>query len=171
MSRRELTKAELKTAANLKAIIKDKGYTQKQIATVMGFTSQGIVSQYCNGTIPLSDAVAIKFAKALNVPLDAIKADLSKKLEKIDIKTVSHLKAATDNHEVGVLKGDYLYIEPDLHKAIQTGFYALDMGQGISAYQVIVEKGLVKIMDVQMPVERANILNIKGRIVKVVREW
>ena len=35
MSRRELTKAELKTAANLKNIIKEKGYTQKQIASVM----------------------------------------------------------------------------------------------------------------------------------------
>lgn len=51
---------------------KELGLTQEVAADLLGFSSQGTVSDYLNGRIPLNMATAFKFAKLLKVPVTEI---------------------------------------------------------------------------------------------------
>lgn len=75
-----LSPEQLKDAARLKAIYTSKkrelGITQESLASSCGWESQGTVSQYLNGKIPLNIEAAVKFARALRVSV----ADFSPRL-------------------------------------------------------------------------------------------
>lgn len=64
-----LSPEQLADAARLKAIYTAKkrelGLTQESLASACGWESQGTVSQYFNGKIPLNVEAAVKFAKEL----------------------------------------------------------------------------------------------------------
>ena len=70
MERRKLTKYEAETAERLKSIWlkvkKRRGLTQEDVRLAMGFATQGAVSKYLNGVIPLNTDAKIKFARFLN---------------------------------------------------------------------------------------------------------
>lgn len=75
--RRELTPEEKARAARLRAIWdryrqENPGVSQESMAFDMGWKTQGAVSQYLNGTIPLNLHAGLRFAKRLGVPVTDI---------------------------------------------------------------------------------------------------
>lgn len=86
-----LSPEQLADAARLKAIYMAKkrelGLTQESLASACGWESQGSVSQYLNGKIPLNVEAAVKFAKALRVSV----SDFSPRL-------AADLAELTDEH-------------------------------------------------------------------------
>jgi transcriptional regulator with XRE-family HTH domain len=77
------TKADLQAASRLKALWKDRakglGLTQERMAEIMDVT-QGAVSQYINGAIPLNYNAVLAFANALGVLPTDIRSDLPEQL-------------------------------------------------------------------------------------------
>lgn len=70
--KRQLTAEEKQIADRLKEIWNEKKKTlgigsQEKLAHLMGYTTQGSVTQYLNGIIPISLEVGIKFAEQLRV--------------------------------------------------------------------------------------------------------
>lgn len=70
-ARRSLTDAELEAQQNLRGIWNEKKkqlkLTQESAAHEMGFKTQGAVSHYINGLIPLNLSAILSFAKLLQV--------------------------------------------------------------------------------------------------------
>ncbi|MFT3758459.1 LexA family transcriptional regulator [Thauera sp.] len=68
-------------AARLKQIFEAKkkglGLTQESLAARCGWESQGSVSQYLNGKIPLNPTAALKFSQHLHEPVEAFSPDLA----------------------------------------------------------------------------------------------
>ncbi len=89
-----LSPEQLADAARLKAVYMEKkrelGLTQESLASACGWESQGSVSQYLNGKIPLNVEAAVKFAKALRVSV----SDFSPRL-------AANLAELTDEHVTG----------------------------------------------------------------------
>lgn len=75
--RRKLTAEELHDAGRLQGIVMRSGLPQLDIAYACGWKSQGLVSQYTLGTIPLNIAAAAKLARVLGVSV----GDFSPRLE------------------------------------------------------------------------------------------
>jgi len=84
--RRELTGEEQEWADKLKRIWlsrkKDLKLTQASAADEMDMT-QGAVGQYLNGTIPLNDSAAMRFARLLQVPVGSFKPRLAREYEQV----------------------------------------------------------------------------------------
>ncbi|MGC9715930.1 helix-turn-helix domain-containing protein, partial [Escherichia coli] len=64
----------LKAAWNARK--KELKLTQELAAELLGFESQGTVSQYLNGKIPVNTDAALKFAALLKVKPEDIREDL-----------------------------------------------------------------------------------------------
>lgn len=77
--RRALTPEERAEAARLKSIYEQKkhqlGLTQEKLAHLMGFQTQGAVSQYFN-RLPMSAETVIRFAHFLNVEPTEIRPNI-----------------------------------------------------------------------------------------------
>jgi transcriptional regulator with XRE-family HTH domain len=80
MKRKPLSESDKAAAANLRRIWDEKkrdlGLTQEKAAEAMGFTTQGAVSHYLNGYMPLNTDNLLKFAALLEVPPSAIRPDI-----------------------------------------------------------------------------------------------
>lgn len=80
MKRNPLSESDKAAAANLRRIWDEKkrdlGLTQEKAAEAMGFTTQGAVSHYLNGYMPLNTDNLLKFAALLEVPPSAIRPDI-----------------------------------------------------------------------------------------------
>ncbi|WP_063655203.1 helix-turn-helix domain-containing protein [Candidatus Arsenophonus triatominarum] len=78
---RRITPEDKQAAARLKKLWNEKkealSLTQEKAAEELGFNTQGAVSQYLNGKVPLNTDTIIKFAKILHVSPEAIKPELS----------------------------------------------------------------------------------------------
>ncbi|MBG6240464.1 MAG: helix-turn-helix domain-containing protein [Candidatus Symbiopectobacterium sp. Clec_Harlan] len=78
---RQVTDQDKQTATRLKRIWDEKkkalGLTQEKAADALGFNTQGAVSQYLNGKVPLNTDTVIKFAKLLRVTPEEIKPELA----------------------------------------------------------------------------------------------
>lgn len=79
--RRPLTPEEELWCDNLKAIYKRKkkelGLSQKKVADLCGWNSQGTVSSYMNGRIPLNTDAKLQFAEVLKVSVNEIDPSMS----------------------------------------------------------------------------------------------
>lgn len=76
--RRKLTPEEQAEATRLSAIYERRkaewrGFTQEKLASMMGFNTQGAVSQYLRGTIPMNAATVLRFAHVLKVDASEIR--------------------------------------------------------------------------------------------------
>jgi phage repressor protein C with HTH and peptisase S24 domain len=82
--RRPLTPEEKQRAARLElAWLKHKGdASQEDAAEAMGFKTQGAISQYIRGKIPLGFEAGFKFADFLGVPISEIEPAWAKKAER-----------------------------------------------------------------------------------------
>ncbi|HGJ5857956.1 helix-turn-helix domain-containing protein [Arsenophonus nasoniae] len=82
---RRITPEDKQAAARLKKLWNEKkealSLTQEKAAEELGFNTQGAVSQYLNGKVPLNTDTIIKFAKILHVSPEAIKPELSSLLK------------------------------------------------------------------------------------------
>lgn len=71
MNRRQLTEEETLWQQNLKRIWLSKkselGLTQEKLAAKIGWKTQGAVTSYLNGRIPLNTDAKVKFSEALGV--------------------------------------------------------------------------------------------------------
>ncbi|WP_415034481.1 LexA family transcriptional regulator [Azonexus sp.] len=89
MPAQPLTDEQKEDAARLKAIYfskrKDLGLTQESLAAACGWESQGTVSQYLNGKIPLNIDAAIKFAHHLKVRVDDFSPQISNERRSISV--------------------------------------------------------------------------------------
>ena len=76
MNRRTLTDQEREWQRNLKSIWLRKkselGLTQEKLAAKIGWRTQGAVTSYLNGRIPLNTDAKMKFAEALGVSVSEI---------------------------------------------------------------------------------------------------
>lgn len=88
--RRALTPAELEEARQLRSIYESKKrelrLTQEKLAELMGFGTQGAVSQYLRGRIPMSNEVLLKFAYHLEFNPCEIRPDIFEDLPLRDIE-------------------------------------------------------------------------------------
>jgi SOS-response transcriptional repressor LexA len=79
-----LSPTQLEDARRLKAIYESKkaelGLTQESLAAACGWESQGSVSQYLNGKIPLNIDAAVKFARELRVSVADFSPELDREL-------------------------------------------------------------------------------------------
>jgi len=104
--RRPLTAEEKLWAENLSKIWHAKkkglGLTQQKAAEIAGWSSQGSVTQYINGKIPLNTDAKIAFAKMLEVPVSDIDDQMS--LAGIAEKA-GVLKPPSNTILMGTLKG------------------------------------------------------------------
>ncbi len=77
----ELTQQDTQNAARLKQIWNDNkdrlSLTQEKAADALGYATQGAVSQYLNGRVPLNIEATIRFASLLGVAPEDIRPDLS----------------------------------------------------------------------------------------------
>lgn len=82
--KRELTPEEKEECEKLKALYLSwkaaTGKTQEQAADILGFKTQGAVSQYLNGKLALNLQAASKFAKMLNCHVSAFSPRLAAEL-------------------------------------------------------------------------------------------
>lgn len=82
---RRITPEDKQAAVRLKKLWNEKkealSLTQEKAAEELGFNTQGAVSQYLNGKVPLNTDTIIKFAKILHVSPEAIKPELSSLLK------------------------------------------------------------------------------------------
>lgn len=80
MKRKPLSEPDKLAAANLRRIWDEKklelGLTQDKAAEAMGFTTQGAVSHYLNGYLPINTDNLLKFAALLGVQPSAIRPDI-----------------------------------------------------------------------------------------------
>lgn len=60
-----------------------EGLTQAQVAQKLGFSTQGAVSHYLTGKIPVSVGAALQFASLLKIPPYWIRPDLKELLESV----------------------------------------------------------------------------------------
>lgn len=78
---RQMTDQDKNASIRLKRIWDEKkkalGLTQEKAADALGFNTQGAVSQYLNGKVPLNTDTVIKFAKLLRVIPEDIKPELA----------------------------------------------------------------------------------------------
>ena len=72
----------LKAAWNARK--KELKLTQELAAELLGFESQGTVSQYLNGKIPVNTDAALKFAALLKVKPEDIREDLKDLMNYVD---------------------------------------------------------------------------------------
>ena len=86
INRRELTESELKDAARLKNIYKNRKselaaaggkLTQEDLASRCGWSGQSTVSQFMNGLVPLSLEALISLSRELNVSPEQISPELA----------------------------------------------------------------------------------------------
>lgn len=85
MPAKPLTPEQLEDAARLKAIFEEKkktqpSLTQAALADACGWNTQGTVSQYLNGKIPLNVTAAARLAMALGVQIAEFSPSLSKEV-------------------------------------------------------------------------------------------
>ncbi|MFS1584000.1 MAG: helix-turn-helix domain-containing protein [Candidatus Arsenophonus phytopathogenicus] len=82
---RRITPEDKQAAVRLRKLWNEKkealSLTQEKAAEELGFNTQGAVSQYLNGKVPLNTDTIIKFAKILHVSPEAIKPELSSLLK------------------------------------------------------------------------------------------
>ena len=86
---------------------KELGLTQTNVAERLGFSSQSTVNNYLSGKAALSYAVAIAFAKILEVPLSEIwEGDVLPITDAFDLtRTTQHLKQLPLEDRVAIAKG------------------------------------------------------------------
>lgn len=81
MTRKPITRENAEAASRLRAIWNEKKrelhLTQERAAEVLGFSTQGAVSQYLNGKAPLNTDATLKFARLLGVSPADIRPELS----------------------------------------------------------------------------------------------
>lgn len=79
--RRNITPQDLENAARLKSIWltykESTKSTQTDLAAMMGFAGQGVVTQYLNGSIALNTDAILRFARVLGVSPEKINPDLA----------------------------------------------------------------------------------------------
>lgn len=75
-----LTPSELAEAGRLMAIFQDRKVsmkiTQEKLAGLMGFNTQGAISQYLNGKVRLGNEVLFRFAYHLNFDPTEVRTDI-----------------------------------------------------------------------------------------------
>ncbi|MDR5611352.1 MULTISPECIES: helix-turn-helix domain-containing protein [unclassified Arsenophonus] len=109
---RRITPEDKQAAARLKKLWNEKkealSLTQEKAAEELGFNTQGAVSQYLNGKVPLNTDTIIKFAKILHVSPEAIKPELSSLLKYVretDTNTPTQQpEISITNRELALLK-------------------------------------------------------------------
>ena len=60
------------------------GASQRSLATALGFKSQGSVSQYINGEIPLNVAALLKFCQRFGIPPESVSPHLAAEFAKMN---------------------------------------------------------------------------------------
>lgn len=95
MPAKELTREQQADARRLKEIVaKEKAkrpyLSQDHIAEACGWKTQGAVSQYLNGKIPLNAAAAIRFAKVLQCRVEDFSPAIAREIDEL-----SQSRAAT----------------------------------------------------------------------------
>lgn len=102
---RRITPEDKQAAARLKKLWNEKkealSLTQEKAAEELGFNTQGAVSQYLNGKVPLNTDTIIKFAKILHVSPEAIKPELSSLLKYVR-ETNSDSNTPTQQPEISI---------------------------------------------------------------------
>ncbi|QBY45394.1 helix-turn-helix domain-containing protein [Arsenophonus nasoniae] len=102
---RRITPEDKQAAARLKKLWNEKkealSLTQEKAAEELGFNTQGAVSQYLNGKVPLNTDTIIKFAKILHVSPEAIKPELSSLLKYVR-ETDSDSNTPTQQPEISI---------------------------------------------------------------------
>lgn len=90
--RRKLTPEESADAARLRALYEAKKkplrLTQESLATLMGFQTQGAVSQYMLGRVPMNNEVVVRFAYHLEADPREIRPDIFEKIPMREIVEV-----------------------------------------------------------------------------------
>lgn len=80
MKKRTLTDEDMAAARRLRAIWDEKksalGLTQEKAARILGFNTQGAVSHFLNGVIPLNTDATLRFAAMLGVSPTNIRPEL-----------------------------------------------------------------------------------------------
>ncbi|MEF8708268.1 MAG: LexA family transcriptional regulator [Candidatus Accumulibacter propinquus] len=105
MPAQPLTAEQKSDAARLKAIYEakkgDLGLTQIALAALCGWESQGSVSQYLNGKIPLNIDAAAKLARSLKCSIDDFSPSLAQSLRNLGQPFPGHEKTLPANIEPG----------------------------------------------------------------------
>lgn len=87
MPAQPLSREQRLDADRLKAIYASKkrslSLTQESLAAACGWESQGTVSQYLNGKIPLNKDAAVKFARHLKVKVEEFSPQLARDLAEL----------------------------------------------------------------------------------------
>lgn len=127
-ARRPLTTEEQADADRLHALVRNDGRSQMTVALACGWTTQGAVSQYIRGVIPLNLTAATKFARALNVDLHAISPRLAAAAKAAAATTGTGPKyedgsgggeGAADADELLAELSRRMQLEPDLRPLIE----------------------------------------------------
>ena len=89
MPRRPMNEIEKQWQLNLRSVWerkkKELGLTQEKLAAKIGWRTQGAVTSYLNGRLPLNTDAKLKFAEALEVDVSEIDPDMtSRRLRKIE---------------------------------------------------------------------------------------
>lgn len=137
MKRRELTAEEHDEAERLKAAwqsyrAENAGATQTWLAAESGLGTQGAVSQYLRGTIPLNLQALLAICKVINVPPEVISPRLMKIVRQIKIeKAIDEflgLQPGSFTHVVGVDRDDpRLTIIPKVRLRLTAGLSGFEV--------------------------------------------
>lgn len=121
--RRPLTPEELEDTERLKALIAEaksnKGLTQENIGHLCGYAGQQAVQAYASGNTPINLDAAFRFAKALEVPLEAISPRLAARaIELFGATKAAQETPATVDALLATLQDDINNADNDVRMAI-----------------------------------------------------
>ncbi|WP_211474796.1 helix-turn-helix transcriptional regulator [Collimonas humicola] len=103
MPAKPLTDEQLQDAIRLKSLFlrrkkEDPSLTQEKLAFLCGWKTQGTITHYFNGRIPLNLGALQKFAEALDARLDEISPSLAAVVGALQKNTVDHGAGVSTSH-------------------------------------------------------------------------
>jgi len=110
-SRRSLTNEELEDAERLRAVVRSAKdtfrLTQSEIGLLCGYSGQQAVHAYISASIPINLDAALRFSKALSVPIDEISPRLAARATELFLATNAGKSALAESESLqrGLHKG------------------------------------------------------------------
>lgn len=109
MPAKPLTDEQLQDAIRLKSLFlrrkeADPSLTQEKLAFQCGWKTQGTITQYFNGRIPLNLGALYKFAEALDARLDEISPSLAAAVGSLQKNTIDRGGDGATNHRRAVVE-------------------------------------------------------------------